>query len=108
MGKTWSNSKIFCILIYYSFENTYFSDISILLGKILKNIHIKYSRKDESQFDIKLCLRSKSWREQTPSIFEKFGVCFHQLFDPSTPKASKRDPTAHEYFTRNIFMILAP
>jgi len=36
------------------------------------------------------------------------GVCFLQLFDPSTPKASNRDPTAREYFTRNIFMILAP
>ena len=28
-------------------------------------------------------------------------VCFLQLFDPSTPKASNRDPTAREYFTRN-------
>ena len=28
-------------------------------------------------------------------------VCFLQLFDPSTPKASNCDPTAREYFTRN-------
>ena len=35
------------------------------------------------------------------------GVCFLQLFDPSTPKASNRDPTTREYFTHNLFMILA-
>merc|ERR1712081_52283 len=29
------------------------------------------------------------------------GVCFLQLFDPSTSKASNCDPTAHKYFTRN-------
>jgi len=34
------------------------------------------------------------------------GVCFLQLFDPSTPKASNRDPTARDYFMRmkNIFL----
>ena len=29
------------------------------------------------------------------------GVCFLQLFDLSTPKASNRDPTVRKNFTRN-------
>ena len=41
-------------------------------------------------------------------FFKKIGVYFLQLFDLSTPKASNCDPTAREYFMRNIFMILAP
>ena len=32
---------------------------------------------------------------------KKLWVCFLQFFDPSTPKASNWNPTAHEYFTRN-------
>ena len=34
------------------------------------------------------------------------GVCFLQLFDLSTPKASNRDPTAQDYFMhmKNIFL----
>ena len=35
------------------------------------------------------------------------GVCFLQLFDSSTPKASNCDPTTSEYFAHSIFMILA-
>merc|ERR1712081_34366 len=31
---------------------------------------------------------------------KKMRVCFLQLFDPSTPKASNCDPTSHKYFTR--------
>ena len=33
-------------------------------------------------------------------------VCFLQLFDLSTPKASNRDPTAQDYFMhmKNIFL----
>ena len=37
-----------------------------------------------------------------PQVFKKkMWVCFLQLFDPSTPKASNCNPTAREYFTRN-------
>merc|ERR1711954_95049 len=32
---------------------------------------------------------------------KKMGVCFLQRFYPSTPKASNRNPTVREYFTRN-------
>ena len=40
--------------------------------------------------------------DKRPSYFsKKMGVCFLQLFDPSTPKASNCNPTAREYFTRN-------
>ena len=75
----------------------------------MKILCVKYSRAIESQFEALGVLKSKSWRKQTPIFFEKkIRVCFLQLFDPSTPKASNRDPTAREYFTRNIFMILAP
>ena len=35
------------------------------------------------------------------------GVCFLQLFDPSTPKASNRDPTPRDYFTRKFLKIWA-
>ena len=34
-------------------------------------------------------------------LFKKMQVCFLQLFDLNTPKASNCDPTAHGYFTRN-------
>ena len=33
-------------------------------------------------------------RKQSIILFEKMRVCFHQLFDLSTPKASNSDPTA--------------
>ena len=33
------------------------------------------------------------------------GVCFLQVFDPSTLKASNCDPKAREYFMRNFFKI---
>ena len=46
--------------------------------------------------------------ENRPPLFLKMGVCSLQLFDPSTSRASNNDPTAHEYYMRNIFMILAP
>ena len=40
--------------------------------------------------------------ENRPPFFsKKMGVCFLQLFDPSTPKASKHDPMAHNYFMHN-------
>jgi len=68
----------------------------------------KNSRAVGSRFEALGVLGSKSWRKQTLIFFEKNGVCFLQFFDLSTPKASNRDPTAREYFTRNIFMILAP
>ena len=37
------------------------------------------------------------------------GVCFLQLFDPSTPKASNRDPTSRDYLMsmKNIFDLIA-
>ena len=35
------------------------------------------------------------------------GVCFLQLFDPSTPKASNCDPTSCDYFTRKFLKIWA-
>ena len=53
--------------------------------------------------------RIKKLKKTDPHFFwKKIRVCFLQLFDPSTPKASNCDPTARKYFTRNIFMILAP
>ena len=33
------------------------------------------------------------------------GVCFLQVFDPSTPKASNGDPVAQGYFMRKFFKI---
>ena len=36
-----------------------------------------------------------------PFIFKKIRVCFLQLFDPSTPKASNCDPNSRENFKRN-------
>merc|ERR1712081_39982 len=43
----------------------------------------------------------KKMKKTDPHFVKKIGVCFLQLFDWSTPKASNRDPTAREYFTRN-------
>ena len=46
--------------------------------------------------------RIKKLKRTDPHFFKKqIRVCFLQLFDPSTPKASNRDPTAREYFTHN-------
>ena len=51
----------------------------------------------------------KKMKQTDPNFFfKKNGGLFSTTFDPSTPKASNRDPTAREYFTHNIFMILAP
>ena len=51
----------------------------------------------------------KKLKKTDPHFFwKKMGVCFLQLFDPSTPKASNRDPNFRDFFTRNIFIILAP
>ena len=35
-----------------------------------------------------------------PPFFVKMGFCFLQLFDPSTSKASNRDPMACNYIMR--------
>ena len=46
--------------------------------------------------------RIKKLKKTDPHFFsKKIRVCFLQLFDPSTPKASNCDPTAREYFMRN-------
>ena len=77
--------------------------------KFWKKLCVKYARVVGSQFEALGVLRSKSCRKQTPIFFEKkMRVCFLQLFDRSTPKASNRDPNLRDYFTRNIFIILAP
>merc|ERR1711954_97298 len=47
------------------------------------------------------CSNQKVEENRPPFFFKKIGVCFLQLFDPSTPKASNWDPTAREYFMRN-------
>ena len=62
---------------------------------------MKYSRAVGLEFEALGVLRSKSCRK-------KMGVCFLQLFDLSTPKASNCDPTTRDFFMRIIFMILAP
>ena len=50
--------------------------------------------------------RIKKLKKTDPHYFWKKGVCFLQLFDPSTPKASNGDLTARDYFMRikNIFL----
>ena len=52
-------------------------------------------------------LRSARIKElkKTDSIFFKESVCFFQLFDLSTSKASNCNPTAHTYFTPKFFKI---
>ena len=53
--------------------------------------------------------RIKKLKKTDPHFFWKImGVCFLQLFDPSTPKASNRDPTSRDYFTHKFFKIWAP
>ena len=53
--------------------------------------------------------RIKNMKKTDPHFFQKkMWVCFLQLFDPSTPKASNRDPTTRAYFTRNFFQNLSP
>ena len=51
----------------------------------------------------------KKLKKTDPHFFlKKMGGCFLHIFDPSTPKASNRDPNLRDFFTRNIFIILAP
>ena len=71
---------------------------------IMPNIHAPSDRnlRPQEYLDQKVV-------ENRPSFFlKKMGVCSLQLFDPSTPKASNCDPNSRDYFTRNVFMILAP
>ena len=52
--------------------------------------------------------RIKKMKKTDPNFFQKkMGVCFLQLFDPSIPKASNRDPTPRDYFTRKFLKIWA-
>merc|ERR1711954_385550 len=45
--------------------------------------------------------RIKKLKKTDPHFFpKKMRVCFLQLFDPSTPKASNCDPNLRKYFTR--------
>merc|ERR1711954_512142 len=46
--------------------------------------------------------------DKLPYFQKKIRVCFLQLFDPSTPKASNRDPTLRDYITCKFFKIWAP
>ena len=51
----------------------------------------------------------KKLKKTDPNFFwKKIRVCFLQLFYRSTPKASNCNPNSRDYFTRNIFIILAP
>ena len=52
-------------------------------------------------FQSKLNFLKISKAKKDPPFLYKKGVCFLQLFDLNTPKASNCDPTAHGYFTRN-------
>ena len=65
-----------------------------------KILHVNQSRDDESQFETKQWLGSKSCRKHTAILLKKMGVCFLQLFDPSAPEASNHDLTARNYFMR--------
>ena len=67
----------------------------------MKISRVKYSHTVELQLEALEMLRSKSWGYETPIFSTKNGGQFHQLFDPSSPKASNGDPTAQKYFTCN-------
>ena len=50
----------------------------------------------------------KKLKKTDPNFFpKKIRVCFLQLFDLSTPKASNCNPTLHGYFTRKFLKIWA-
>ena len=75
---------------------------------MLKKIRVKYARVIGSRFEALGVLESKIVETDPHFFLKKIRVCFLQLFDPSTPKASNRDPNSRNYFMRNIFIILAP
>ena len=102
---TWSEANIYGVSIFggpcEDHVGTLFS-LALLISsfqgaKIIK-ICVNYLRPAGSQFKTLCVLCSKNWRKQT-LIFKKImGVCFLQLFDPSTPRASNCNLAACEYF----------
>ena len=87
----------------------FLSDILIWRGPNLE----KCTREIIVQCPIKIWgLRSaqiKKLKKTDPHFFQKkMGVCFLQLFDPSTPKASNCNPNSRDYLARTFFKIWAP
>ena len=84
--KVWSSYKIFCIVWNYSYMNDYAWNICA-----------------PSDCDLRPqeCSNPKVEENRPPFFSKKIRVCFLQLFDRSTPKASNCDLMAHEYFTHN-------
>ena len=84
----------------------FFRDILILRGQNNENI----TREKIAQIRIAIWGLKSVWikklKKTDPYLRKKMGVYFLQLFDPSTPKASNRDPNSRNYFTCNIFIIL--
>jgi len=79
----------------------FFRDILILRGQNNENI----TREKIAKIRIAIwglrSARIKKLKKTDPHFFsKKMGVCFLQLFDLSTPKASNRDPNLCKYFTR--------
>ena len=87
----------------------FFRDILILRGQNNENI----TREKIAKIRIAIwglrSARIKKLKKTDPHFFpKKIRVCFLQLFDPSTPKASNRDPTSRDYIMRKFFKIWAP
>ena len=78
---------------------TFFCDILILRGQNNENT----MREKIAKIQIAIWGLRSAWIKK----LKKTDPNFFQLFDPSTTKASNCDPTAHNFFMDNIFMILS-
>ena len=79
----------------------FLSNISILRGQNLKKFsHAIVGRQQITIWD-KTVPQIKKLKKTDPHLKKQIGVCFLQLLDLSTPKASNCNQTAHKYFVRN-------
>ena len=86
----------------------FFPDIFILSGQNDENI----MREIFLHHRIAIVGLRRAWikklKKKTHFFPKMMNVCFLQLFDSSTPKASNRDMTTRKYYKCKFFMIWAP